>query len=386
MIRDRLAFMIIYFILSSLNTGDSWAANLNLSKTNIISEKTPLQPTFIDLKKNSYELKSTKIEDPWLKPKLKKANSLERSLSSDPLSQVDRFWALGAMTLISAIALFLIWILFSKPKQKHKAVTNLPPVNKAHNGSQRLLRRKTTEPALTVGEVTVSYQTLAIESDPRQHDLQDVAITKPVLNIALDNSLAVEKSTVKNKVNQANSLANTDKLQQFINTLRAIDNCHEPVSAQTELKRQAIWHLAKVENYYSVEPLLKVMPQVGVLAKNLILEAVMQINQHSYQSINNQLFVALHHENPEVRLKALRDLRNLYQFVSPIITKIAQMQSDQDYEVSQSAIQILRQLNANPLPTFYDNSQAEVDNLIVGESEENLDLAAYLLAELDTEK
>ncbi|PSB09383.1 hypothetical protein C7B62_13480 [Pleurocapsa sp. CCALA 161] len=370
MIRDRLALMIIYFILSSFNTGDSWAANLNLSKTNIISEKTPLQPTFIDLKKNSYELKSTKIDDLWSKPKLKKANSPERSLNSNPISQVDRFWALGAMTLISAIALFLIWILFSKPKQKYKAVTNLPPVNKAHNCSK----------------VTVSYQTLAIESDPRQNDRQDVAITKPVLNIALDNSLAVEKSTVKNKVNQANSLANIDKLQQFINTLRAIDNCHEPVSAQTELKRQAIWHLAKVENYYSVEPLLKVMPQVGVLAQNLILEAVMQINQHSYQSINNQLFVALHHENPEVRLKALRDLRNLYQFVSPIITKIAQMQSDQDYEVSQSAILILRQLNANPLPTFYDDSQAEVDNLVVKESEENLDLAAYLLAELDTEK
>ncbi|NJK56311.1 MAG: hypothetical protein HC939_10100 [Pleurocapsa sp. SU_5_0] len=371
MIRDRLAFIIIYFILSSFNTRYSWAANLNLSKTNIITEKTSFNQAVIDLKKNSYELKSAKIADLRLKPKLKKANSLERSLNSNPLSQVDRFWALGGMTLISAIALFLIWILFSKPKQKHEAVTNLPPANKAHNGS----------------EVTVSYKT-ATESEPRKNDLQDVAITKPSLNIALDNSLAVEKSPVKNKVNQANSLANAnlDKLQQFINTLRAIDNCHEPISVQTELKRQAIWHLAKVENYYSIEPLLKVMPQMGVLAKNLILEAVMQINQHSYQSINNQLFVALHDENPEVRLKALRDLRNLYQFVSPIITKIAQMQSDQDYEVSQSAIEILRQLNANPLPTFYDNFQTEVDNLIVGESEENLDLAAYLLAELDTEK
>lgn len=370
MIRDRLAFMIIYFSLSSFNTGESWAANLNLSKTNIISDKTSLQQTFIDPTKNSFEVKSTKIDDPWLKPKLKKANSFERSPNSEPVSQADRFWALGAMTLISAIALFLIWILFSKPKQKHEAVTNLPAAHKAGNGSQ----------------VTVSYQTLAIESDPHKNDLQDVAITKSALNIAPDNSLAVEKSTVKNKVNQANSLANTDKLQQFINTLRAIDNCHEPISTQTELKRQAIWHLAKVENYYSIEPLLKVMPQVGVLAKNLILEAVMQINQHSYQSVNNQLFVALHHENPEVRLKALRDLRNIYQFVSPIITKIAQMQSDQDYEVSQSAIEILRQLNANPLPTFDDHSQAEVDNLIVGEREENLDLTTYLLAELDTEK
>ncbi|NJR46596.1 MAG: hypothetical protein HC775_12900, partial [Hyellaceae cyanobacterium CSU_1_1] len=117
MIRDRLAFIIIYFILSSFNTRYSWAANLNLSKTNIITEKTSFNQAVIDLKKNSYELKSAKIADLRLKPKLKKANSLERSLNSNPLSQVDRFWALGGMTLISAIALFLIWIYLVSPSK-----------------------------------------------------------------------------------------------------------------------------------------------------------------------------------------------------------------------------------------------------------------------------
>ena len=134
---------------------------------------------------------------------------------------------------------------------------------------------------------------------------------------------------------------------------------------QTTLKRRAIWRLAKAEGYYSIEPLLKVISQVGAADQNLILQAVTQINQRSYQSINNELFTALQHENPEVRLKALRDLKNLYQFVSPVITKIAQMHSDQDDEVRQTAINILRQLNASPFPTFYNYSDDEVGDLIV---------------------
>lgn len=155
----------------------------------------------------------------------------------------------------------------------------------------------------------------------------------------------------------------------------------------TEIKRRAIWKLAQWGEYQSIEPLLKVMLQVGIANKNLILEAVQQINQRSFQSVNNKLFAALQDDNPEIRLTALRDLRSLYQFVSPAITKIAQMQSDPDYEVRQIAIQTLRQLNASPLPSFVDYSQGEVDNLIMNQgSEENLHLVAYLLAELDADK
>jgi hypothetical protein len=151
------------------------------------------------------------------------------------------------------------------------------------------------------------------------------------------------------------------------------------------IRRKAIKKLAKVGDYRSIEPLLEIMPQVGTLDKSLIFKAVTQINQRTFQPINSELFVALQNEHPEIRLNALRDLKSLYQFVSPVITQIAQMQSDQDYEVRQTATQVLRQLNASPLPTF--NNCSEVDDLIVGkESEANLHLVAYLLAELDAER
>lgn len=390
MICGRFACIIIYFTLFGFDPGYSWAAKSNLSSTNIISKKTLInQDAVISLKKNYSELQSQKTADQvqfapqklahtWLKPKLiEKAIAQNHSINPESSPEIDRLWYLGGMTLISAISLFLIWILFSKPKQKHETLQDLPLANKQ----------------LKLSEAKgLSSEIAETQSDARENDLsQDITLTKLAdLNIALDNLLKVKKSTVQYEVGQAEiPLTNVDVIQEFINDLQQVDNFNNTQLAQTTFKRQAIWKLAKAKNYYSIEPLLKVISQVGTADKNLILEIVTQINQQSYQSINNELFAALAHENPEVRLRALRDLKKIYQFVSPVVTKIAQMQSDQDYEVRQTAIQLLRQLNASPLPTFYDHSEAEaeVDNLIVGKkNEENLHLVAYLLAELDAEK
>jgi hypothetical protein len=376
MICGRFACLIIYFTLFGFNPGLSWAAKSNLSNTNMISEKTLLnQNEIISLEQNYSQVQSTpsKIAHPWLKSKLtEKAIAQNRSLNPEPLTEIERRWSLGAMAVISVIALFLIWTLFSKPKQKETLI-DLSPANQQSNWSK-------------VAEL--STETSATQSYSENNDLlQDVVVTKLDQDTPLENAWEVKKSAVQDEVSQVDIPHNIDLVQEFINYLKHLNNCNDPASIQTTLRRRAIWRLAKAEEYYSVEPLLKVISQVGAADKNLILEAVTQINQRSYQSINNELFTALHHENPEVRLKALRDLKNLYQFVSPVITKIAQMHSDQDYEVRQTAIHILRQLNASPFPTFYNYSDDEVGDLIVGQgSEANLHLVAYLLAELDAEK
>jgi hypothetical protein len=376
MICGRFACLIIYFTLFGFNPGLSWAAKSNLSNTNMISEKTLLnQNEIISLEQNYSQVQSTpsKIAHPWLKSKLtEKAIAQNRSLNPEPLTEIERRWSLGAMAVISVIALFLIWTLFSKPKQKETLI-DLSPANQQSNWSK-------------VAEL--STETSATQSYSENNDLlQDVVVTKLDQDTPLENAWEVKKSAVQDEVSQVDIPHNIDLVQEFINYLKHLNNCNDPASIQTTLRRRAIWRLAKAEEYYSVEPLLKVISQVGAADKNLILEAVTQINQRSYQSINNELFTALHHENPEVRLKALRDLKNLYQFVSPVITKIAQMHSDQDYEVRQTAINILRQLNASPFPTFYNYSDDEVGDLIVGQgSEANLHLVAYLLAELDAEK
>lgn len=375
MICGRFACLIIYFTLFGFNPGYSWAAKSNLANTNLITEKPLLnQNIIISLKQNYAQVQSTqaKIANPWWKSKLTaKAIAQNRSLNPDLPAEIERFWSLGAMALTSAIALFLIWNLFRQPKQKKTLIDF--PANQQSNWSK-------------VGEL--STETSATQSDSGKNNLlQDVVVTKLDQETPVENAWSVEKSAVQNQVSQVDISPNLDLVQEFINYLKHLNNCDDPPSVQTTLRRRAIWRLAKTEDYYSVEPLLKVISQVEAADQNLILQAVTQINQRSYQSINNELFTALHHESPEVRLKALRDLNNLYQFVSPVITKIAQMHSDQDYEVRQTAIHILRQLNASPFPTFYNYSDDEISDLIVGqESEANLHLVAYLLAELDAKK
>jgi hypothetical protein len=376
MICGRFACLIIYFTLFGFNPGYSWAAKSSLSNTNMIKEKTLLNQNAINsLEQNYSQVQSTpaKIASPWLQSKLtEKAIAQNRSLNPKPPTENERLWSLGGMALTSTIALFLIWTLFSKPKQKETFI-DLSSANKQSNWSK---------------VAGLSTETSAAQSYSRKNDLlQDVVVTKLDPDTPVENTWEVKKSAVQDEVDPVNIPPNLDLVQEFINYLKHLNNCNDSASVQTTLKRRAIWRLAKAEEYYSVEPLLKVISQVGAEDQNLILQAVTQINQRSYQSINNELFTALQHENPEVRLKALRDLKNLYQFVSPVITKIAQMHSDQDYEVRQTAINILRQLNASPLPTFYNYSDDEVGDLIVGqESAANLHLVAYLLAELDAEK
>ncbi|MEN9565141.1 MAG: hypothetical protein RLZZ69_337 [Cyanobacteriota bacterium] len=368
MICGRFACLIIYFTLFGFNPGYSWAAKSNLSNTNTIGEKTLLnENTIISLEQNYSQVQST----PQKKVK-EKAIAQNHSLNPEAPSEIERILSLGAMALISLIALFLIWILFREPKQK-ETLLDLSPADHQSNWSN-------------VAELSTA--TSATQSDAENNDLlQDVVVTKLDQDKPVDNAWEVKKSAVQDEISQVDIPPNIDLVQEFINYLKHLNNCNDPASMQTILRRRAIWRLAKAEKYYSVEPLLKVVSQVGAADKNLILEAVRQIHQRSYQSINHELFTALNHENPQVRLKALQDLKNLYQFISPVITKIAQMHSDQDYEVRQTAIHILRQFNASPFPTFYNYSDDEVGDLIVGQgSEANLHLVAYLLAELDTEK
>ncbi|NJL52902.1 MAG: HEAT repeat domain-containing protein [Hydrococcus sp. SU_1_0] len=351
MICNRFTFIIIYFALAGFSPSYSWAAKPNLLSPNAINGQTINDA----VSSSRQEL----IDPTFQKAPKQKAIAQASSSNPEPPQKINRLWFFGGMAITSSIALFLTWILFSKPQEREEdlasELTAIPTVNQ-----------------------------------------------QPPLNKA---KLRIRKPLVQSKISQIDSPispiadidADIDVVQELINDLQHPHNYPNSYSEgktfsvssspHISIRRKAIEKLAKVGDYRSIEPLLKIMPQVGTLDKSLILKAVTQINQRTFQPINSELFVALQNEHPEVRLNALRDLKGLYQFVSPVITQIAQMQSDQDYEVRQTATQVLRQLNASPLPTFNNSSEDEVDDLIVGkESETNLHLVAYLLAELDAER
>ncbi|MFM2313460.1 MAG: hypothetical protein RLZZ04_2736 [Cyanobacteriota bacterium] len=435
MICDRFAFVIIYFAISGFKPSYSWAAQPNLLNSNVPHNQTTLPQDVINpphqtdfaAQQVPPQVQSARqglappsstvaLKQPAIARRViaqRGGNPIAKESSANPQQateakeskEINRLWPLGGMALTSAIALFLTSVLFSKPQQKHE--------------------RSTTNENFKLGGASAKSVTVASNLIQDIQDIQNSTLPLLGSNIARDNSRELEKSLISGKVSLSDPPlvdidADIDVVQELINDLQHPENYphSDPesyphkysdledvgsfaasLSPEISIRRKAIEKLAEVGDHRSIEALLKVIPQVDAFEKSLILQAVTQINHRTFQSINNELFIALRHENPEVRLNALRDLRNLYQFVSPVITEIAKMQSDQDYEIRITATQTLRQLNANPLPTF-DNycdcdrqvdSDHEVDDLVDGvtmgtESDNNLHLVAYLLAELDAER
>jgi hypothetical protein len=405
MIFDRFAFVIIYFALSGFKPSHSWAAKPNLLNTNaphsqttlpqdvinrphqtdVVAQEVPSQMQFA--RQELAPSSSMEALKQAIAKRTRRVIAKESSAHPQQAKENNRLWPLGGMTLTSAIAIFLTSALFSKPQQKHE----LSPANENFKLEE------------------ASAKSNAVASNL----IQDNTLAPLSLDISRDDSWELEKSLVLDKFSLSDSPlvdidADIDVVQELMNDLQHPENYphSDPesyphkysvledvrgfsasLSPEISIRRKAIEKLAKVGDHRSIEALLNVIPQAGALEKSSILQAISQINERTFQSINNELSIALVHENPEVRLNALRDLRNLYQFISPVITAIAKMQSDQDYEIRITATQTLRQLNANPLPTFDNYSDSEVDDLIMGkENDNNLHLVAYLLAELDAEK
>lgn len=366
MIFKRFTFTLVCFVLSGFGFSHSLAAQPNSSLTASEERKTFVADGALnngisdhshqeDLQFGKIVHQAVQVE-PLLISAFPQSSQVVATASQADLDQpaISRRWSLGAMGLTFTVALFLLWILFRPPSQK------------LVNDEPRLQQNK-------------------IQSKPESESIADRGANAETSRL---DSAQVTSEAASQAVA---TVANIDITQELIHDLQGRQesapetSSESAISAHTAARRKAIWKLSKTGDCRSIEPLLKTIPEVGTADQSLILDAVAQISHRRFKPINDELFVALQHQNPEVRLSAIRDLRRLYQFVIPVITKIAQMQSDPDYEVRQTATQTLHQLNSNPLPTFNNHANPEITNLVSGEdSEANLHLVAYLLAELDT--
>ena len=358
---ERIAFIIIYCVLSSLCPADSWAKkpswrtiksveirpNLTLGKYNSSSSNA------ISKNKN----KSTILVPAMLTSGYGTwRNKLAIDPRSSALAQIDiepqgskteisQGWYWVAIAITSGISLFLLWSLFRKP--------------------QHLIDSQTEPSTQKIESDKIKAESVNFESGDRFNSIENIDLTA--------------KNNIAQVATVATPRGNIDRVRESVQDL--------PQLSQVEPRRKAIWELAKVGDYRSIEPLLKIMPNVEAVDRNLIFEVVNQIINRSFESANRELFANLQHEDPQVRLNGIRDLKQLYQFASPAISKLAAMQSDPDYEVRQTATQTLQQLNVNPTPPLNDYSNPEIDRLVSGEdSKANLHLVAYLLEELDVEE
>jgi HEAT repeat protein len=408
MICDRFAFVVVYLALSGFKPSHSWAAKPNVLNTNLLRYQTTLPQDVINPPhQTGFAAQAVSPQIQFARQELAPSDSevtlkrqaiakdslgnLQRVKESKAINQVLPF---GGMALTSAIALFLTWALFSKPKQRQE----LSPTNENFKLGEASATSDTVASSLIQGNTVASWD-LESARDYAGELKKSLIPGKVALNDPPLVDIGADIDVVQELINDLQHPENyphsdPESYPHKYSDLENVGSFAESLSPEISIRRKAIEKLAQVGDHRSIEALLNVIPQVGALEKSSILQAISQINERTFQSINHELFLALIHENPEVRLNALRDLRNLYQFVSPVITAIAKVQSDQDYEIRITATETLRQMNANPLPSFsnyYCDRQIdfdqEVDDLAEStKSDNNLHLVAYLLAELDAEK
>ena len=369
----RLTFVVIYLACSSFGIEASWAAKSSLIEAPVVDVAGDKEDRESDLSAIARHQSVVELDNSaiglWAsangQTETESQESSELAIEAPPV--IRRNWPAKAMVLTFGIALFLIWTLFRQPPPAAEAV--------AEGSQQDKSNREAAE--------AKSNQSGSLGSEQEQPDIYkafkslDLTVD-PVTTIAesIEDPQSVERDT-----------AEIDVVQELIQDLQPNASIKSDDLGQKFLRRKAIWELTKVGDYRSIEPLMAILPQANDPDRGMILEAVKQITRRNFQPVDRQLFTDLQDRNPEVRLNALRNLKNLYQFVAPALSKIAQMQSDPDYEVRQTAIQALQQFSINPLPEFANPIENEVRDLVSGEeSEANLHLVAYLLAELDAEK
>lgn len=368
MIYERFIFIIVCSILTSTISHSSQATELKVINFSMATEALKSDNHLVSrdngspLKYNQEsccqndDLIESSPDNRLIQSRIETSEKQQSTKSSsfsdvEVAPTINRRLYLVAMALTSAISLLLIWILFRKPPQKQEALAILPALKGSEDeqgfGTENKLPQQETVlstesyvSARLPQEITLVNQAndnLPV-LNPHQSPEADPAIGK--IEIASQNSQMLEIDVVSELIKD---LQQSDWLQNRADSAR-LSELRER-QRQHNLRRKAIWELAKIGDHRSIEPLAKIMSQADSLDRSLICRAITQITNRSFQPINDKLFVLLENENPEVRKIAIRDLTALSKFTTAIAKRLEQMQSDPDREVRAEAANALQQLN-----------------------------------------
>ena len=369
---DRLTVIVICSVLSSLTSYSSNATELMMLNSRSATDMASASDSWIERKDStasnyskinccqtnielaqSSEIKPLKQKEIWIgtAPQQTSSNSYSDTESS-PI--INRRLFLVAMAVTSAISIFLVWILFKKPLPEPETLAILPGNQQPENNLE-----------LKVGNELSREQKILPTSSVSEFSQNRVLAGKNSNSLERHKSTAASSALGKIVITKKNSqTVNIDVVSELIKDLQQneqfqnLANSSRPSlsgQAKRNLRRKAIWELAKVGDHRSLEPLAKIMSQADSVNKSLISQAIMQIANRSFKPINNELFVLLEDKNPEVRKIAIRDLTTLYKFASQITKRLVKMQSDPDSEVRQTATEALKQLRFNSVSPSSDD-------------------------------
>ena len=355
MICERFSFIIICSILSNLPINSSWATTPNMTAANLVENVAiaPLNqnsPSHRLLRRpkeyrSSYKTTETTqiVSQSELKPDLSGNSS-----NAETSSEINRFWLLVAMTATSFVSLFLLWNLFRKPLPSQEVVVTSTEAT-AQSDIQEVISNSGRSELVQEEQITTSKVSSAnnllkeIENTPQDEPI--IANSNTSNNISQESTVSIAEN-----LSPSGNLVNINSGNDYIDV--SFELIQDLRSCDRNIKRKAIWELAKIGDSRCIEPLIAIMPQAGAVDRSLILKAVTKITNRSFKLVNEQLFAELNDANPQVRINAILDLTDLYKFVAPINQQLSQMQLDSDQEVKHRAKQALEKLNLTNITNF----------------------------------
>ncbi|MEL6495378.1 MAG: hypothetical protein AAFQ41_09680 [Cyanobacteria bacterium J06623_7] len=360
----RSALIIIYFALFGFFAADSWA-------------RKPGEQAIATARVNEVNGVLKSAQQDLNSPSSISSEGLglaiaERTTSTAPVTSpadvsvpgsesgslvISRGLCWGAIGITSLVCLLLLRLLFKQPQ----------PSTKSAGRKSQPVEAKTT---------VIETQTRTLTEKQKLSDYR--------LRGNISSSSVVTKldSTLDRKANNGND-SMTSASQAQVKNAKLIDGKKSVPDLPASNYRDRSTALAVTPTPPPI--LIESSPQVD--NSESAIKAATQVARGAIAPVNRELFAQLQDRDPQIRLKALKDLKQLYQFAAPGITQIAAMQSDSDYEIRQTATQALRELNVNPLPPLSTAEKFTGDRLLAPKAgQTNLHLVAYLLADLDTDE
>ncbi|WP_194053012.1 HEAT repeat domain-containing protein [Nodosilinea sp. LEGE 06152] len=127
---------------------------------------------------------------------------------------------------------------------------------------------------------------------------------------------------------------------------------HELGSADSSVRRHAIWELGQRGHSDVIQPLVNGLLEADSQEKSLILAALAEISSRSLKPMHRALALGLQDPSPEVRKNAIRDLSRVYDTVVQLSHMLAHASQDPDPGVQETARWALTQLNRIPTAPY----------------------------------
>ncbi|MGG6240763.1 HEAT repeat domain-containing protein [Nodosilinea sp. AN01ver1] len=166
------------------------------------------------------------------------------------------------------------------------------------------------------------------------------ALPQPQLGVPAATDLPLEATTRLSRVDIVDSLV------------------HELDSADSAVRRHAIWELGQRGHSDVIQPLVNGLLEADSQEKSLILAALAEISSRSLKPMHRALALGLQDPSPEVRKNAIRDLSRVYDTVVQLSHMLAHAAQDPDPGVQETAQWALNQLNRIPAASYPSESTA----------------------------